>query len=152
MKQENPISILASYFLSQCYNKSQVSKISSYSSAHSQSFTLSDERERYLQKTEDAITKIGDCSNIYQIQTLIRKLPLEVQYFIFERATVILALSYHQGMLPLQVLDDLSQTDKPISQKILLLIQQLWAHTLGVIELDNQTVDQMLSKIFHGQL
>lgn len=148
MKKENETSRLAQYFLNTCFSKSTVSKVSAYSSKHSMARTLSEQRTIYLAQTEAAITKLNECSNIYQVQTLLRKLPLEVQYFVSERAIVLSTMSQYHDRLTL----DASEHADSFPQKIALLLQRLWEEHLHHLNEEGQSIDNNLSYIFHGRL
>lgn len=150
MIKENPTSILAAYFLSQCFSKSLVSKLGSYSSRHSLSRTLSFERERYLSQTEEAILKIRECTSIHQMHTLVRKLPLEIQYFVFERAMIMSVASQYHNHLILDV--DISDRPGILVHKIFQLLHELWGEHLKLLFLDGIDLDTYMSNILHGHL
>lgn len=147
MKKENATSRLAQYLLSACFNKSTSSKISAYSSKHSMSRTLSEQRDRFLSQTEAAIAKFNTLENIYQLQTSIRKLPLEVQYFVAERAIVMSVVSQYDQRLTLDI-----ESSDGLPQKTFQLLHALWEAHLKQLSLDGIDLDTHLSHIYHGHL
>ncbi len=148
MKHENETSKLAENFLTDFFSKSAASKVSAYSSKHSMSRTLSEQRSIYLEQTEEAISRLGECVSIYQMQTAIRKLPIEVQYFLSERAIVLSVTSQYDDRL---TLDD-DELSLALPQRIVQLLRRLWELHLHHLNQDGIELDTHLSHIVHGHL
>lgn len=144
--KETQTSLLISQFLNECFNnKSRNAKFSEYSASHSQSKTLSVERERHLSETEDAIQKIETLKSFHQIRSHIKNQLFEVQYFILERATILSVVTKLDHRL---TVDSSEHTSKRIS----LILLQLWEQHLHHISIDGVDLDTHLSHIVHGHI
>ncbi len=149
--QENSISLLTDYLITTFLSrKSILDAISAYSSIHSKTFTLCEERNLYEISVNEAFEKMKHFQNEFQFETFFRKSSKEVQYFILERLSLIryfapkLEPNLRLFLDPSKVISN----NIPISHHgIGALLEVLWINTKVLIGSDARSTDQLVSDI-----
>ena len=145
----SPVSLLSQYFLTSCYGNGLYRKVSSYSAELSkQSASLEAARNAFRGETETIINSFKTMQSIHQVATKIRHASLPVQYFIFERASLLSHYEFFRKDPP----EYLTHTDDKSAQMFYLLLQLLWDDTLKLLNEQGIVLNNLLSDLFHGYL
>lgn len=113
-------------FLSTCFNKSIIKKVSTYSVQICVSENiLTASRNQYRSETDAIIESFQNMDSIYQIATSIRNCSTEIQYFIYERVSLIRCMAnWYPDKYPV-TLDPCTSICTQISHMLL----ALWEYT-----------------------
>lgn len=140
------ISDFCELFIGFCMNKSMLKHISNYSDeicVNEDSFTAA--REKYREETDAVVKRFESMDSLHQVAASLRHCNVEVQYFIFERASLIKCMSLRYPDKYQIVVD----CDTPVCSQLSHLLSALWEYTEALCQ---NNLNSMVSQCYRGIL
>lgn len=140
------ISDLCELFIGSCMNKSMMKHVSDYSvKICVNEDTLTTARKQYREETDAIVKGFESMDSLHQVATSLRHCSVEVQYFIFERASLIKCMSLRYPDKYQIVIEP----DAPVCFQLSHLLSALWEYTEYLCQ---NNLNSMVSQCYNGIL
>lgn len=140
------ISDLCELFIGSCMNKSMMKHISDYSvKICVNEVSLTTARKQYREETDAIVKGFESMDSLHQVATSLRHCSVEVQYFIFERASLIKCMSLKYP----DKYQIIIEPDTPVCSQLSHLLNALWEYTENLCQ---NSLNSMVSQCYRGIL